>query len=285
MFTHDKFLENQSVDLNDVLIQTTPVITPFTTFLLNKQVKATAPHVSWITESINETSAVTMPEGGDAPDFVEDEMEMLDNYLEIFGATASVSNTAQASSAVGINDLLAREIANKTKAIKMRMEDKLINGSKGYDPATKTYTTAGILEQIHEDNKVTADKFNPDVFEDVLGKLYEAGTNYNMTCFLPANLKRLINGFDPVHFMARDKFLGFDVETYVTVFGEVNFVLTERLKDKLFIVNKDYVELAVLIPFHATPQPVSGSKRSVYLETQVGVKLLNPKAAVSFEIV
>lgn len=284
MFTHDKFLEGQSVDLKDVLIQTTPVITPFTTFLLGKEVKATAPQVSWITESINEGAAVTMPEGGDAPDFVEDEMEMLDNYLEIFGATASVSNTAQASSAVGIKDLLAREIANKTKAIKMRIEDKLINGSKGYDPATKTYTTAGILEQIHADHKVTGAKFDKKAFEETLSALYHAGVNYNMTVFLPASMKVAVNEFDTVQFLARDKFLGFDTEIYSSVYGQVRFILSERLQNKLFVVNEDYLELPVLIPFSGTPQPVSGSKRSVYLETQLGLKLLNPKAAASFEI-
>jgi Family of unknown function (DUF5309) len=284
MFTHDKFLEGQSVDLKDVLIQTTPVITPFTTFLLGKEVKATAPQVSWIEESINEASAVTQSEGGDAPAYVEDNQEMLDNYLEIFAATALVSNTAQASSAVGINDLLAKEVANKTKAIKMRIENKLINGTKGYNPTTKTYTTGGILEQIHADHKITGSVFDKVAFEETLSALYHAGVNYNMTVFLPATMKVKINEFDNVTFLARDKELGFDTEVYTSVYGQVRFVLTEKLNNKLFVVNGDYLELATLIPFTATKQPVSGSKQSVYLETQLGLKLLNRKAAASFEI-
>ncbi|WP_240371493.1 SU10 major capsid protein [Anoxybacteroides rupiense] len=284
MFTHDKFLEGQSVDLKDVLIQTTPVITPFTTFLLGKEVKATAPQVSWIEESINEASAVTQSEGGDAPAYVEDNQEMLDNYLEIFAATATVSNTAQASSAVGINDLLAREVANKTKAIKMRIENKLINGTKGYNSTTKTYTTGGILEQIHADHKITGAVFDKVAFEETLSALYHAGVNYNMTVFLPASMKVKINEFDSVTFLARDKELGFDTEVYTSVYGQVRFVLTEKLQNKLFVVNGDYLELATLIPFSATKQPVSGSKQSVYLETQLGLKLLNRKAAASFEI-
>ncbi|HZG59905.1 MAG TPA: DUF5309 family protein [Anoxybacillus sp.] len=284
MFTHDKFLEGQSVDLKDVLIQTTPVITPFTTFLLGKEVKATAPQVSWIEESINEASAVTQSEGGDAPAYVEDNQEILDNYLEIFAATATVSNTAQASSAVGINDLLAREVANKTKAIKMRIENKLINGTKGYNSTTKTYTTGGILEQIHADHKITGSVFDKVAFEETLSALYHAGVNYNMTVFLPASMKVKINEFDSVTFLARDKELGFDTEVYTSVYGQVRFVLTEKLQNKLFVVNGDYLELATLIPFSATKQPVSGSKQSVYLETQLGLKLLNRKAAASFEI-
>lgn len=283
MFTHDKFLEGQSVDIKDVLVQTTPVVTPFSTFVLDKSVNATAPQVSWIEESINEESAVTQSEGGDAPSYKEDSSEMLDNYLEIFAATSTVSNTAQASGAIGVNDLLVKDIANKTKAIKMRIEDKLINGTKGF--SNGVYTTAGILEQIHDDHKITGATFDKVAFEEVLATQYHAGTNDNMTVFLPASMKMKINQFEDVVFMARDKELGFDSEVYSSVYGQVRFVLSEKVgQNKLFVVNGDYLELPTLINFNATKQPVSGSKQSAYLETQLGLKLLNRKAAASFEI-
>lgn len=283
MFTQDKFLEGQSVDIKDVLIQTTPIVTPFSTFLLGKGVSASAPKVSWIEESINLDSAVTMAEGANAPDYVADSSEMLDNYLEIFGATATVSNTAQASNAIGINDLLAKEVANKTKAIKMRIEDRLINGTKGFTAGK--YTTGGILEQIHADNKITGATFDKVAFEEVLASQYHAGTNDNMIVFLPASMKMKINEFEDVVFMARDKTLGFDSEVYSSVYGQVRFVLSEKVgQDKLFVVNGDYLELPTLINFNATKEPVSGSKQSIYLETQLGLKLLNRKAAASFTI-
>lgn|SRR5690625_233149 len=283
MFTHDKFLEGQSVDIKDVLIQTTPVVTPFSTYLLGKGVGASAPKVSWIEESINEDSAVTQTEGGDAPAYVEDGSEMLDNYLEIFGATATVSNTAQASNAIGINDLLAKEVANKTKAIKMRIEDRLINGTKGF--ANKKYTTGGVLEQIHADHKITGATFDKKAFEEVLASQYHAGTNDNMTVFLPASMKMKVNQFEDVVFMARDSALGFDSEVYSSVYGQVRFVLSEKVgQDKLFVVNGDYLELPTLINFNATKQPVSGSKQSAYLETQLGLILKNRKAGASFQI-
>lgn len=284
MFTQDKFLEGQSVDIKDVLIQTTPVVTPFSTYLLGKGVSASAPKVSWIEESINPDSAVTLAEGADAPEYVEDSSEMLDNYLEIFSATALVSNTANASSAIGINDLLAKEVANKTKAIKMRIEDKLINGTKGF--ADRKYSTGGILEQIHTDHKITGATFDKKAFEEVLASQYHAGTNDNMTVFLPASMKMKINEFEDVVFMARDKALGFDSEVFSSVYGQVRFVLSERVgQDKLFVVNGDYLELPTLINFNATKEPVSGSKQSIFLETQLGLKLLNRKAGASFEIV
>ena len=85
--------------------------------------------------------------------------------------------------------------------------------------------------------------------------------------------------------MARDMFQGFDTEIYVTTYGRIRFVLSEKLDNKLFIVNPNYLELAELIPFHAVPQAVSGSKQSIFLETQFGLKLLNSRAGASFAIV
>lgn len=283
MFKHSDFLEGQSVDIREVLVQTTPIVTPFSTFLLGKGVGATAPSVSWIEESINLDSATTNTEGGDAPGYKKDEAKMLDNYLEIFSATALISNTAKASSAIGIGDLLAKDVANKSKAIKMRIEDKLINGTKGFENGK--YETGGILEQIHADNKLTGAEFTQSEFENLLKTQYEAGTNDNMIVFLPASMKMKVNKFEDVVFMARDKALGFDAEIYSSVYGQVRFVLSEAVgRDKLFVVNGDYLELPTLINFNATKEPVSGSKESVYLETQLGLKLLNRKAAASFEI-
>lgn len=168
--------------------------------------------------------------------------------------------------------------------MKMRMENILINGTKSYDATTKTYTTDGILAQIDPANQVTNTSFTKAKFEETVAKMYDAGVNDEMICFIPAQMKIALNGFNNVEFLARDMFQGFDTEKYVTPYGIITFVLSEKLQNKLFIVNPNYLELAELIPFHAVPQPVSGSKQSIYLETQFGLKLLNSKAAASFAI-
>lgn len=284
MFTSRDFQAGQNYDLKDVLIEVNKKQNPFTTFLLSKQVKASAPQVHWITEEIAD-SAVTLAEGGNAPEFKKDTLAPRDNYLEIFANTATCTNTAQYSNAKGINDLLAHEVDKKTKAIKRRMENKFIHGVKGYDSATQTYTTDGILNQIHADHRVKGD-LTGDAFEEMIGKLYDAGVSDNLIVFLPARMKKALNETGVVEHFAKDKFLGFDMDQYVTVFGTVNFVLCEGLgNNKMFAVNPEYLENPVLIPFHAQVEAVSGSKQSIFLETQAGVNLLNDKAAASFEIV
>ena len=105
-----------------------------------KTVKAENATLNWIEEAINENAAVTLGEGADAPNPVDDTLTPCSNYCELVGATATVSNTAQATNAKGISDLLAHETVKKTKAMKIRMENILINGTKGYVSATKTFT-------------------------------------------------------------------------------------------------------------------------------------------------
>ncbi|MGI2326422.1 SU10 major capsid protein [Planococcus sp. YIM B11945] len=278
-------VEDKVIDLRDVLVEVNKKQNPFTTFLLSKQVPASAPVYTWIQTEIAD-SAVTLAEGGDAPQYTKDGNELKQIFLEIFANTATVSNTAQYSSHHGINDLLAKEVDSKTKAIKRRVENKLIHGVGSYDAATGTYHTSGILEQIDTDNKLTGGVFDDNAFEAVVEKLYDAGVSDNMVAFLPASMKKnLVDSANVVH-LAREKFMGFDADVYSTVFGQVTFVLTEEIgKGKMFIANPEYIEMPVLIPLHGQVEPVSGSKQSVFLETQLGISLLNEKAAASFEIV
>ncbi|KQL55388.1 hypothetical protein AN964_05960 [Heyndrickxia shackletonii] len=284
MFTSKDFVVGQNYDMKDVLIEVNKKQNPFTTFLLSKSVKATAPQVHWITEEIAD-SAVTLGEGGNAPDFKKDTLAPKDNYLEIFANTAVVTNTAQYSTAKGISDLLAHEVDKKSKAIKRLMERKFLHGVKGYDSATQTYTTDGILTQINADHQIKG-ALTGDAFEEMIGKLYDAGVSDNLIVFLPARIKKALTESKVVEHFAKDKFLGFDIDEYVTVFGTVRFALCEELgNNKMFAVNPDYLEMPVLIPFHGQVEAVSGSKQSVFLETQAGVNLLNDKAAASFEIV
>ncbi|MDJ0331727.1 DUF5309 family protein [Planococcus sp. S3-L1] len=277
-------VEDKIIDLKDVLVEVNKKQNPFTTFLLSKTVKASAPVYNWIQEELTD-SAVTLAEGGDAPGYQKDLRNLKQNYLEIFANTATVSNTAQYSSHHAISDLLAKEVDSKTKAIKRRVENKFIHGIGSYDAVTGTYHTSGILEQIDADNKLTGATFTDVEFESAVEKLYDAGVSDNMVAFLPASMKqKLVNSATVVH-LAREKFMGFDADVYSTVFGTITFVLTEELgKGKMFIANPDYIEMPVLIPLHGQVEPVSGSKQSVYLETQAGIALLNEKAAVSFEI-
>lgn len=283
MFDTQQFLQGQSYDLKDELILANPIRNAFSSFALSKSVKANNPVVSWIEETV-EDSAVTMPEGGDAPEQQNDSRELLSNYLELFGATAMVSNTAQASEVVGINDLLAKDVKMKTEAIKRRIENKMLYGTKNY--ANGTYEMDGIFNLVHTDNRVTdASGIAPALLDETISKVYDAGLGYNLVAFCNAHMKHNINQFANVTYLGRDKMLGMDINVYSTAFGDITFIDVPAMnREDLLILNPEYIETPVLIDYHATLQGENGSKKSVYLETQLGLKLLNSKAAATFRV-
>ncbi|WP_025843741.1 DUF5309 family protein [Brevibacillus agri] len=283
MFTTQDFVTGQVLDLKNEIILANPKATPFTTFMMSKEVDAQSPVVSWIEETINESSATSIPEGGDAPAHQKDDSGLMENYLELFAAQALVSDTAQASNAVGIADLLAKDIAMKTEAIKRRIEVKLLYGTKVY--AGGKYETAGIFNQIHANNKVTDTALSATKLEETLSKIYDAGVSYNMIAFCSAYMKNEINKLGVVTLLGRDQQLGFDTNVYSSAFGDITFIDVPMMdRNDLLIVNPDFLELATLIPFQAKPEPVSGSKQAVFLQTQLGAKLLNSKSAASLKI-
>ncbi|ACB84818.1 DUF5309 domain-containing protein [Natranaerobius thermophilus] len=286
MFTHNNFLQYESIDMSGVLEVTNVPQTPITSLLMVRQVQAQAPQVHWVEVEIDESSAVTQGEGDDAPEHKTDNRELKENYLEIFGATAKVSNTAQYSTSETVNDLLAHEVELKTQSIRNRMENKFINGNKNF--ADGVYETDGILNLINSENQKTEDEFNENVFLDTLQKLYDANVHDNMIVFLRPEEKIKINQeFNNVvkYTDTLDRVAGFDAEQYISPFGIVRFALAPKLPaNTMFVINPAYLEMPTLIPFTARPQNPSGSKQEVYLETQAGVKLLNSYAGSTLEI-
>ncbi|GLH62389.1 DUF5309 family protein [Parageobacillus sp. G301] len=283
MFTTQNFVPGQSIDLKDTLILANPKVSAFSTFCMSKEVSAKSPTVQWIEETINENAAKTLAEGADAPAHVNDDPQLMENYLELFGSLAQVSNTAQASEAVGIKDLLVKDMQNKTEALKRRIEQKMLYGVKNF--AGGVYEMAGIFELVNVANRVSDSTLTPEKFEETISKLYDAGVSYNLVAFMNAHTKQIINGFTNVTYLGRDKLQGMDTSVYSTAFGDVTFIDVPAMKTgDIVILNPDFIETPVLIPFHAVPQGANGSKVSVYIETQLGLKLLNSKAAATFTI-
>ncbi|WP_047152177.1 SU10 major capsid protein [Aneurinibacillus tyrosinisolvens] len=282
-FSSSDYVVGQVHDLKQGLIDVNPERTPFLNLLLAKTVSAAGATVNWIEKEIDETTAVTMQEGGDRPAYKKDTLSPMNNNLELFGATAEVTHTAQASTASGITDLMNYEVANKTSSLKRRIEDKLLHGTKGF--ATGTYTTDGVFNLINAANRVTTTALVADDFETMLSKTYDAGVNYNQIVFCNAFMKKKINSFGVVTFLAREKMLGFDVSIYSSAFGDVTFIDVPKMTtNEMFVANPDFFELPELIPFQGVVQGANGSKTAIYIETQVGLKLLNSKAAASLKV-
>lgn len=187
MYTSNNFAQYQSLDLSKEIALINPQRTPFLSFLMQmgKSEKAVSNIINWYEETLNTNSITTSKEGADAPADVQDTTALLTNLTELLTGTAKVSNTAQASNIVGIDDLMAGEVNKKLTLLKYAMEDRLIKGTKAIATTTAGQKMNGILNMIHADNVINGGSvLTESMWLALLKKMYDAGTNDNMICFL-----------------------------------------------------------------------------------------------------
>lgn len=284
MYTMNNNAQYQSLDLSKEIALINPQRTPFLSFLLQngKTDQATSNIVNWYEETLNTNAIKTSKEGADAPADVQDNTGLMTNYTELLTGTAKVSNTAQSSSIVGVDDLMAREVSKKLTLLKYATEDRLMTGTKAVATDTVGQKMNGLLNMIHADNVVSGTgALTKILFESMLKKMYDSQTNDNMICFVDDVNKTIINSFYSVQFMAKDTFLGFTCDRYHTDYGDVTFVLCPSLSGakSIVTVNPDYLELKELQKAQAIDLAVTGDSISKMVKWEGCLKLGNSKGA------
>jgi len=283
MYTSGNFAQFQSLDLSEEIALINPQRTPFLSYLLQngkavKAVKAESPIVNWYEETLNSSAISTGKEGQDAPADVQDTTALMTNYTELLLGTAKVSCTAQSSSIVGVNDLMARETTKKLTQLKYALEDRIMTGTKAVSVGAVGQKMSGLLNLINSNNVVTG-VLTVDGFNSMLKKLYDAGVNDNMICFISDIDKQAVNRFASVEYLAKENFLGFTCDRYHTEYGDVTFVLTPSLtaSKSIVVVNPDYLELKELQPA-AIDLAITGDSISKMVKWEGTLKLTNSKA-------
>ncbi|MBM7869232.1 hypothetical protein JOC70_000701 [Clostridium pascui] len=285
MYTMNNNAQNQSLDLSKEIAILNPKRTPLLSYLLQngKVTKAESNIINWYEETLNTNAIKTIQEGANAPAETEDSTALLTNFTELFAGTAKVSNTAQASTIVGVDDLMAREVSKKLTLLKYKMNDILMTGTKAAKTETEGQKTNGLLNLVNDSNVITAKAANVavDEFEAMLKIMYDSSTNDNMICFCSDVQKQVINKFYNVSFMAKDEFLGFVCDRYHTDYGDVTFVLEPSLANakSIIVVNPDYLELKELQPAQAIDLAVTGDSIAKMVKWEGCLKLANSKAA------
>lgn len=291
MYTSNNFAQFQSLDLSKEIALINPKRTPLLSFLLQnaKSVKAISNIVNWYEETLNTTAISTSKEGGDAPADVQDATALLTNLTELLTGTAKVSNTAQASTIVGVDDLMAKEVSKKLTLLKYATEDRIWLGAKAIATSTVGQKMNGLLNLINASNIVTAtgSVLVKADFESMLKKMYDAQTSDSMICFISDTDKLAVNGFYSPQYFAKDLFLGFTCDKYHSEYGDVTFVLTPSLSvaKSVVVVNPDYLELKVLQDAQAIDLAITGDSISKMVKWEGCLTLGNSKAGAKVVLV
>lgn len=282
MKKYKDLLPGEVLDLSAEIALVNPTDTPIVSLLQakGKVVPAKDVTVSWRERELNKTRGVKA-EGSEAGAAVKSVRKLKSNICQIMEKVVSVSGTLNALNPNGIGSEFASELQDRLIELKMDTEYYVINGKKNTDSEERQM--AGLLELVDETHRLSATGLAEDDIVDALQKVWEAGAQGELYCFVNASIKRQINKIfkDQITQIAEqgEQGMGIIVTRIETDFGNLNLVLDRHMPaDKILIVDLDKVELAELRKTAYTELAKTGDYRKGMVNCENTIKLLNTKA-------
>ena len=282
MKKYKDLLPGEVLDLSAEIALVNPTDTPLVSLLQakGKVVPAKDVTVSWRERELNNTRGVKA-EGSEAGEAVKSVRRLKSNICQIMEKVVSVSGTLNALNPNGVGNEFASELADRLIELKMDTEHYVINGKM--DTESEERQMAGLLELIDETHRLEATGLSEEDFIDALQKVWEAGAQGELYCFVNASIKRQINKIfkDQVSQVGKqgEQGMGIIITRIETDFGNINLVLDRHMPaDKILIVDLDKVELAELRKVAYTELAKTGDYRKGMVNCENTIKLLNTKA-------
>lgn len=252
MLDTNKLTSQENIYLSDEIAVVAPKATPLTTLLIGKgRVKSGSAKIHTWREKSLDFSDVTVAEGVEATNFVNGIRAELNNIMEIFLKSTSVSGTAQASGATG--DLFAQEINDRLAEVKVAIEKRIINGVKDDASVSGIRKMAGLLSYVDTDNKFDSENVNAITEKDVRGlarKLFDAGNeNAEIYVLVSPDNKELIDELYKTNYnyTHKEDNFGLVVSSINTNYGQLNFVVDRYMgNDKVVAFDVNSVSIAFL---------------------------------------
>lgn len=252
MLDTNKLTSQENIHLTDEIAVVAPKATPFMTLLMGKgKVKSTSAKIHTWREKSLDFGDVTVAEGVEATNFVNGVRAELNNILEIFLKSTSVSGTAQASGATG--DLFAQEINDRLAEVKIAIEKRLIKGVKDDASVSGVRKMAGLLSFVDAGNTFDSEGVQAITEADVRGlarKLFDAGNeNAEIYVLVSPDTKEMIDELykGQYNYTHKTDNFGIVVSTINTNYGELNFIVDRFMdNDKAVAFDINAVSIAFL---------------------------------------
>lgn len=255
MLKTNNLTTQENISLAKEIVLVAPTDTPFTTLLLanGKTEQAGAKIYTWREKSLDNQADITVAEGADASNFAQSGRAEMNNVMEIFMKSASVSGSAQATTGTGTADLFSSEIADRLTELKINMEKRLISGVKDDGSVSGIRKMDGILQFVHADNKITGATsgiITEAEIKMLARKLWEQGVSTGeIYAMVNADLKEQIDELykDKYNYVAKTNEFGLVVQTINTNYGNLNFVLNRHIDaDKIVAFDVNALAIAYL---------------------------------------
>ncbi|PFR96966.1 SU10 major capsid protein [Priestia megaterium] len=252
MLDSNKLTNLENIHLTDEIAEISPKSTPFMTLLMKKgqYVDTTGKIHTWREKNLD-FADITVAEGSEATNFVNGLRTEMNNVLEIFLKSTSVSGTAQATGKVG--DLFASEISDRLAEVKVSIEKRLITGVKDDASVTGVRKMDGLLKFAQAENQLTGATSGQITEEEIKGlvrRLWDAGVeNGEIYALVNADIKEKIDALykGSYHYEHITTDFGIVVSSITTNYGTINFVLDRYVPaDKIVAFDLNAVKVAFL---------------------------------------
>ncbi|MBT2667327.1 DUF5309 domain-containing protein [Bacillus sp. ISL-4] len=252
MLDTNKLTNLENIHLTDEIAVVAPMSTPFMTLLMSKgQYVGTGGKIHTWREKTLDFADVTVGEGSEATNFANGIRAELNNVLEIFLKSTSVSGTAQATGKVG--DLFASEINDRLAEVKVAIEKRLINGIKDDGSVSGVRKMDGLLKFADASNILTGATTGQITEEEIKGlvrKLWDKGIeNGEFYALVNYDIKEKVDALykDSYHYQHVTNDFGLVVSSITTNYGKINFVLDRYVPtDKVIAFDLNSVSVAFL---------------------------------------
>lgn len=296
-------------DIEDTIYDISPTETPL--FSMAEKIKATNTYHLWQTDALAAASLNAQIEGDDASYVTAAPTVLLGNYTQIFRKTLIVSETADAVRKYGRSEESTRLATKYGKEWKRDVEYSLVRNSAASAGGSQTARLSAGIESMIAGNRVLQTGNTTGTVPGFASAAWTAPTDgttgtLDETLFISALDAAWTDGGDPskilVNSLLKRKFAGFGgatkfagtyvpnagkvqsmvvggVDYYVSDFGTHSVMLNRYMRRSVVLcLDPDYVAVATLRPFKATPLAKTGDANKLMMRGELCLVVKNPDA-------
>lgn len=294
MIKTDKLLPSESISLSKEISLVAVKDTPLMSLLLakNKVESANGKIHTWRTRDLDSTDDISQVEGSETTEFQESSKAELNNVLEIFKKSASVSGTMQAINVQGQAQQFSAEISDRLTEMKVNIEKSLISSQRKDGSATPFIRRMdGLLQFVDPSNKVTGKtigKITEDEIKGTVRKLWEQGLpTGEYFGMVNADIKEQIDALykDSYSYVAQQSVFGLIVDTVRTNYGNLNLVLNRHMPaDKVVVFDPDFLALCYLRQPQFEALAKTGDSVKGHVLAELTLKVANKRALSEYTL-
>lgn len=279
-------------DILDIIQQIEPEETPLLSRIGTSRADNKV-HI-WLQDSIGSATATggASEEGASATTKTITDRSRVTNYTQITTYTFGISGSQEAITHIGLDSEYAYQLEKAMKAVKIWMEQILINSTSATGASGTARTMTGLIDAIQTSvltGSAGVCALTETMFNDLLEDIFDQGGKPDL-CIVNGYNKRRISAFstDNTRYLevnAQGRLLNY-VSVYESDFGRIEILLDRYCpKGDVPVIQQDKWKVAYLRKPFVNPLAIDGDRKRAQVITEYTLEFLNEKSSGRYSAV